>query len=1178
MREFQIAVFPGDGIGGEVMQPCVALLETVTERVGGFALRFAFFEAGAELYRRTGEALPAAALQGAEAADAILLGAMGLPDVRYPDGTEVAPHLDFRDRFGLYAGVRPIRVLPGAPTPLADPRAARIDCVLIRESTEGLFASRKMSRRDGPDVVLDTLRVSRGVTERLCDFAFRLARQRRTTGSAGRVTCVDKANVLPSMAFFRSIFLERAARHPDIAADCMYVDATALRLVRAPWEFDVMVTENMFGDILSDLGAALMGGMGMAPSADVGDRHAVFQPCHGTAPDIAGRGVANPTAMFLSAAMMLEWLGELHDVNACRRAGARADTGRRAHVRERHAAPRRVRRHGRHAGDLPPRARGTDATSGPGGFESLSARGSRSQRAITAPNNKYAIRRTNTFDIKYLALGAEVQEGSPWVQQKFRRDGAARTVGQASHGCCRRRWQCGSPVAASPRLSRRFPPARSPASFKTSRASRSRGRWSRSPTRRRKSGDPPCRTPPAFSTSRHWSSGRYKVSVSLPGFSTVERVDIQLQSNETHNAGIVTLRAGITETLTVTADPIGVQTSTAVRTSVLDTSTIDTMVSRGRDPVRLLNSLPGVDPNIGGLITGGTIGTNLPTMQGTAGFASYIAIDGVGSSDGDTGNNNGITSMDAIQEIRVVMNSYTAEFGRNTGPQINVVTKSGGQRYSGSLSTYIRHEALNSNTLANERLGLPKPIARFYTGVGTIGGPVALPGIGKLKRTFFFYTREMWDTKQPSSPNTKQMPTTAERNGDFSQTTQTNGAAFFIRDPLLSGACSPTAGGPACFPGNIIPADRIDPLGRAVVNLFPAPNFFDVSVSNRQYNFADTDIPNVYRTLDQVTIDHNFTDNDRVSAKYRHWRPNREATTGTFGINSNWNHFRGQYAQKEDAVTVNYTRMMTGQLVNEMSFGYRNTPEVAPVDTMPDPIAKLQREPNGLGALGSLYNTPTLNQLSLYPQLTFTGVPGTPPNVAWDARFPIDAIDLRWSLQNNVTWTAGRHLREGGPLLRVQHQQRGLQRDLLLGLPRLHVEHHDRGAEPLQHESPLRERAPGVLHDLRREQHPSVPRRQPVEPRVVRSGFVEDPEQPDAGARRALRLGDAVAPEPGRVEGLQPAGRPARSGMAGRGLRSGDQSRPVRAGVPAVRPRRAPPRRAWRRIRSPAPFCRIPSR
>ena len=322
VREFHIAAFPGDGIGREVMHPCVALLEAVAERVGGFALDFTFFEAGAEVYLRTGEALPPAALDGAESADAILLGAMGLPDVRYPDGTEVAPHLDFRDRFELFAGVRPIRVLSATHSPLADPRAARVDYVLIRESTEGLFASRKMSRRDGPDVVLDTLRISRGVTERLCHVAFHLARQRKTEGSIGRVTCVDKANVLPSMAFFRSIFLETAAHHPDITADCMYVDATALRLVRAPWEFDVMVTENMFGDILSDLGAALIGGMGMAPSADVGERQAVFQPCHGTAPDIAGRGVANPTAMFLSAAMMLEWLGDKHAIEGCARAAA----------------------------------------------------------------------------------------------------------------------------------------------------------------------------------------------------------------------------------------------------------------------------------------------------------------------------------------------------------------------------------------------------------------------------------------------------------------------------------------------------------------------------------------------------------------------------------------------------------------------------------------------------------------------------------------------------------------------------------------------------------------------------------------------------------------------------------------------------------------------------------------
>jgi 3-isopropylmalate dehydrogenase len=317
MRQFRIAVFPGDGIGHEVTPPCLALLDAAAARVGGFSFEFTSFDAGADTYRRTGVALPAEAIQAASAADAVLLAAMGLPDVRYPDGTEIVPQIELRERFQLYAGVRPIRVLPGAPTPLGDPRAARIDCVLVRESTEGLFAARTMSRRDGREAVMDTLQITRGTTERLFEFAFRLAARRRASGCVGRVTCVDKANVLPSMAFFRSIFLEVAARHPEIAADCMYVDATAMRLVRAPWEFDVLVTENMFGDILSDLGAGLMGGMGMAPSADIGDQHAVFQPCHGTAPDIAGRGIANPTAMFLSAALLLDWLGERHEIDAC---------------------------------------------------------------------------------------------------------------------------------------------------------------------------------------------------------------------------------------------------------------------------------------------------------------------------------------------------------------------------------------------------------------------------------------------------------------------------------------------------------------------------------------------------------------------------------------------------------------------------------------------------------------------------------------------------------------------------------------------------------------------------------------------------------------------------------------------------------------------------------------------
>jgi 3-isopropylmalate dehydrogenase len=144
------------------------------------------------------------------------------------------------------------------------------------------------------------------------EFAFRIAERRRERRATASVTCVDKSNVFASMAFFRKVFDDVAKSHPAIGSGYAYVDAMALTMVKKPWTLDVLVTENMFGDILSDLGAGLIGGMGMAPSADIGDTHALFQPAHGTAPDIAGQGKANPSAMFLSAAMMLDWLAERH--------------------------------------------------------------------------------------------------------------------------------------------------------------------------------------------------------------------------------------------------------------------------------------------------------------------------------------------------------------------------------------------------------------------------------------------------------------------------------------------------------------------------------------------------------------------------------------------------------------------------------------------------------------------------------------------------------------------------------------------------------------------------------------------------------------------------------------------------------------------------------------------------
>ena len=312
--DYLIAVLPGDGIGKEVTAAGLALLQALQPKLGR-RFECTLYPAGAQHYMDSGVALPDITLEACRRADAILFGAMGLPHVRGHDGTEIIPQLDIRFALDLYAGVRPIRTWPGLPVPLSDPRAAQIDLVLVRESTEGLFHARGRGRIEGQGEdasAYDTMKITQRGTARVCNFAFELARQRKALGKPGHVTNVDKANVFASMAFWRKVFVERAALYPDIGSEHAYVDAMALNLVMRPWAYDVLVTENMFGDILSDLIAALVGGMGMAPSADIGEHHALFQPAHGTAPDIAGQGIANPSAMLLSVAMMLDWLAVRH--------------------------------------------------------------------------------------------------------------------------------------------------------------------------------------------------------------------------------------------------------------------------------------------------------------------------------------------------------------------------------------------------------------------------------------------------------------------------------------------------------------------------------------------------------------------------------------------------------------------------------------------------------------------------------------------------------------------------------------------------------------------------------------------------------------------------------------------------------------------------------------------------
>ncbi|MFK7944290.1 MAG: isocitrate/isopropylmalate family dehydrogenase, partial [Paracoccaceae bacterium] len=231
LSDFHIAVLPGDGIGDEITGPCLPLLEKAAERVGGLGFHFANCQGGAAYYRDQGESMPAATWDAASKADAILLAAMGLPSVRQPDGREIAPQLELRFEYGLFAGVRPVRPIPGVRPILADPKAHDVDYVLVRESTEGLFAPQAPGEIIKDREARETMVLTRETSEKLYDFCFGLARQR---GGDRKVTHVDKANVFRAFHWQRGIFYEKAKTHAGVSADHAYVDAFAMTMVQKP--------------------------------------------------------------------------------------------------------------------------------------------------------------------------------------------------------------------------------------------------------------------------------------------------------------------------------------------------------------------------------------------------------------------------------------------------------------------------------------------------------------------------------------------------------------------------------------------------------------------------------------------------------------------------------------------------------------------------------------------------------------------------------------------------------------------------------------------------------------------------------------------------------------------------------------------------------------------------------
>ncbi|MEM3003834.1 MAG: isocitrate/isopropylmalate dehydrogenase family protein [Candidatus Bathyarchaeia archaeon] len=287
----RVAVISGDGIGPEQTEATMRVLEAAQQRFG-LDLEFTSVDAGDECFRKRGEALPKDTIEAIKASDAVLKGPVG----------ELARDVIvvLRLMFKLYANIRPVKAYPRIESLRPD-----IDMVIVRENTEDVYKGIEFEL-DGSAVALRII-TSEG-SRNIIDYAFKLARRRE---KKRKVTAVHKANVMRvTDGLFRRVFQETAKQYPEISANEMYVDAAAMNLIRAPQEFDVLVTTNMFGDILSDEAAQLVGGLGVAPSANIGKDFALFEPVHGSAPDIAGRQLANPCSMILSSKMMLEYFGE----------------------------------------------------------------------------------------------------------------------------------------------------------------------------------------------------------------------------------------------------------------------------------------------------------------------------------------------------------------------------------------------------------------------------------------------------------------------------------------------------------------------------------------------------------------------------------------------------------------------------------------------------------------------------------------------------------------------------------------------------------------------------------------------------------------------------------------------------------------------------------------------------
>jgi carboxypeptidase family protein/TonB-dependent receptor-like protein len=492
--------------------------------------------------------------------------------------------------------------------------------------------------------------------------------------------------------------------------------------------------------------------------------------------------------------------------------------------------------------------------------------------------------------------------------------------------------------------------------------------------------------------------GAYVLKVSKAGFKTFEQRGIMLSTGDRLSLNQTVLELGTaTETVSVTAAAGTVQTAGSDRSDVITGKQIEGILVQGRNVTDLLQLVPGVYMDSTQAALSGSISFY---VQGSRSTTNNVSIDGVMATDlGSAGSTKAVVSMGAVGEVKIMVSNYQAEYGRMSGSNIEIVTKSGTRAFHGEGDYFMRREWLNANTFFNNRNGVPRPNSRYNTITYNVGGPVFIPRLWNRERQklFFFWNQEYWPTRLDVNGQVT-VPGANERNGDFSQSAGLNDALIPVRDPF---------NGNAQFPGNVIPKTRIDANGQALLSMFPLPNFTNRSISRGAYNYVFSSPLENTQLADTLKLDYNFNANNFLAGSFSYFTNPQVGASGA-GNNSNWPQLPWSLTNHPSTLSIRYTRIFTTALLNEFHVGGLTQP----VDTTAEPAALKTNQRDAVGfRTGQLF--PAANPLNVVPNATFGGVTGA-ANLSIEARFPRYNRYQVASLSDNLTWTRSSHIFKAG--------------------------------------------------------------------------------------------------------------------------------------------------------------------